>query len=233
MGSNLKRPEEMAAFFDSRVEEYEDHMRQNITSFERFYHSIQGTVDRTGALVDILDLGCGTALQLEGIFTKAPNAKVVAIDMSQKMLARLREKYSARLGQIETVQGSYLDLPFGENRFDYVVSVQTMHHLLQDIKRTLYARIRRALKPGGKYIEGDYIVTPEEEEQKLAEYYEKLRWVGTSAEGLYHIDIPFSVQTQRKLLAEAGFIKVDVIHHEDSAAVFVAIPGPSRDARFP
>jgi hypothetical protein len=77
------------------------------------------------------------------------------------------------------------------------------------------------LKAKGKYIEGDYVVSKEKEEQMLAEYREKVRFMGECKEGNYHTDIPLTMEIQRELLLRAGFAKVEVIWEEGEAAVYV------------
>jgi len=45
-----------------------------------------------------------------------------------------------------------------------------MHHWLEDEKLPLYQKIYRALKPGGIYIEGDYVVEDSIMEEMLERY---------------------------------------------------------------
>ena len=147
----------MAEFFDRRVNGYEEHVREILPGFDGFYSSVAGQIPATGEPLSILDLGCGTGLELDFIFARAPNARVTAVDLSSEMLARLRARlertwYGPRM---EIVQGSYLTMPFPAGGFDYVVSVQTMHHFTPDVKLGLYTGIADALKAGGRYIEGD------------------------------------------------------------------------------
>jgi tRNA (cmo5U34)-methyltransferase len=220
----LNKPEEMAAFFDSRVEGYDEHMQGMFKDFNLYYENVAGPITETRNVVNILDLGCGTGNELRRIFQKAPNARVKAIDLSNQMLKKLMIKYKPYLGQMEIVRGSYLTIPFEEAHYDYVVSVYTMHHFTADTKRKLYTKILRSLKPGGKYIEGDCVVSPEKEQQLLENYYKSLELVDDSQNKLYHMDIPFSIETQIHLFKEAGFSKVDVIYHreDEEAAILVA-----------
>lgn len=216
-------PEAMGEFFDRRADGYEEHMRGNIAGFEGFYAAVEGQVPETGGKVEVLDLGCGTGLELAGVFRRAPRAQVTGIDLSQRMLDILRRSYAERANQIRLIQGSYLTVPLPEGRFDCAISVQTMHHLLPEPKVELYRRICRALRPGGRYVEGDYVVSPEEDESLLQAYRERMNGPG---DGRYHIDVPFSVPTQKRLLIEAGFTTVEVVYHQHSAAVLVATKGP-------
>jgi hypothetical protein len=78
------------------------------------------------------------------------------------------------------------------------------------------------LKEGGTYIEGDYVVSDEEASQLLAEYREKMEQVEKRGEGIYHIDIPLTVEMQQELLLEAGFAEVKLIWEEGESVVYVA-----------
>jgi tRNA (cmo5U34)-methyltransferase len=228
----LSNYELMAEFFDSRVGGYEEHMREILPAFDEFYSSVAAQIPTTTEPLSILDLGCGTGLELDFIFARVPNARVTAVDLSSEMLARLKAKLErAWYGpQVEIVQGSYLTMPFPADGFDYVVSVQTMHHFTPDVKLGLYARIADALKAGGMYIEGDYVAPPDEERSLLARYAEVMRSLRAAgvvgedelADGKYHIDIPPSVQSQVAVLREAGFAYVEVVFEQGAAAVFRA-----------
>ncbi|MBU4349480.1 class I SAM-dependent methyltransferase [bacterium] len=112
------KPVKMSQFFNERADVYDQHMKQTVTSFEKFYNIISVPIDRTKEAVEILDLGCGTGLELEGIFSKAPNAVITCMDLSEKMLSKLKSKYSRYLDQIKPVKGSYLIVPFPEKKYD-------------------------------------------------------------------------------------------------------------------
>jgi tRNA (cmo5U34)-methyltransferase len=82
--------ERMADFFDARSEGYEEHMAQSVSSFDRFYAAIASPVPETDEELYILDLGCGTGVELEAILSRAPNAAITGIDVSAQMLHKLR-----------------------------------------------------------------------------------------------------------------------------------------------
>ena len=185
------RPTSMGEFFDYRVSGYEDHMRHTINSFDSFYEHISLPIERTSAQIQILDLGCGTGLEFPHLLEKAPNAVITGIDVSSGMLAKLEQKYAEYKDQIKLITASFLEVDLGSRRFDYALSVMSMHHLVHDFKLDLYKRIHRSLRPGGKYIEGDYIVSKEEEQSFLAEFAEKMERFGLPLDQLFHVDIPF------------------------------------------
>jgi tRNA (cmo5U34)-methyltransferase len=217
-------PEKMAAFFDQRADGYDQHMQTSVARFESFYAAVAQPIACTDREVHVLDIGCGTGLELERIFQRAPNARITAIDLSEKMLTQLRSKYAERSNQIKLIQDSYLDVNFGERCYDYSVSVMTMtlHHLLPTRKMRLYQKIRRSLKEGGRYIEGDYVVSKEKEAQYLAECQKKIALVGDSPQSNYHLDIPLTIERKIDVLHWAGFTKIDIIWEEKEAIVLTA-----------
>jgi len=101
----------------------------------------------------LLDLGAGT-----GLFTLAAAkqyAKVYAVDISEPMLAKAREKaQKAGLSNIEYRQGGFLSYEHQGDPVDVVVSQMAMHHLPDVWKYVALVRIASLLKPGGTlYLE--------------------------------------------------------------------------------
>ena len=220
--SENNTPVEIGAFFDDKASTYDDHQRANIAHFGSRHMTVAGAIEETGRELRILDLGCGTGIELEMILARVPNARITCIDISGGMLEELRRKYTDSLEQLEVIQGSLLDIPFGEGHYEYVVSVLVMHHFTYSQKLNLYRRVRKALHSGGMYLEGDYYLLPEEEKQHLEKYQQLLNTGAISPDIGYHIDIPFSVARQREVLLEAGFLKVEVLYEGTNAAVFSA-----------
>ena len=217
--------EEMAAFFDARAAGYDEHIRGYVFGgevFNQFYDAVSAAIEPTEWAIRVLDLGCGTGLELEALFARAPNAQITGVDVAEGMLAGLRATHRARMDQITLVTDSYLTMSLGTQAYDYVVSVLSMHHVLHATKRALYARICAALKPGGKYIEGDSVTKVESEGAFLAEYDRSMAEFPGAEDGDLHVDVPFSLETQRRLLLEAGFRDFELLWERDSSWVWNA-----------
>lgn len=212
--------EEMASFFNERAEGYEKHMKETVNSFHLYYQLVSSPIKPTNEPIEVLDLGCGTGLEIKGIFEKAPNAKVTCIDMSKEMLNILQVSYKEYKDQITIVNDSYLKVPFEKGKYDYIISVMTMHHFLEDEKLKLYKKMRKAIKTDGRYIEGDYVVEQSKAKELLEEYRNAYEKHGLEAAGLYHIDIPFSMETQKKLLQKAGFNKFETVFKEGEHTIY-------------
>ena len=209
----------MADFFDARAEGYEEHMFTYVGSADIYYKE---TARCFPVMKDmrLLDLGCGTGLELDELFPLMPDLQVTGVDMADKMLDILRKKHAGRA--MTLIQGDYLTVPLEGDYFDAAVAVQTMHHFRDPEKLTLYRKIRDALKPGGLYVETDYIAADAEEEREMLLEADRLLAEQGDGEGLFHIDIPFTVEHQLGLLREAGFEHVRLIWKKDAAAIMTA-----------
>ncbi len=216
-----KKPEIMADFFNKRAETYDEHMKENIEFFDQLYDSISSCIVKTESKVRIMDIGCGTGLELQGILDRAPNAAITAIDVSTEMLDRLKNRFKDHLHQITLIKDSYLTFSFDQKSYDYIVAVMTLHHLLPPPKMKLYEQILNSLRPSGKYVEGDWVVSSEKERQFLSKYEQWSRTAEAVIDGSHHVDIPFSLETQKRLLREAGFSNVDIVWEHGEAAVYV------------
>ena len=217
--------EEMKSFFDSRVNGYDEHMASNVEEYDKFYRNIASPFEKTNEPIEVLDLGAGTGLELQFILAKAPNANITAVDLSEEMLRKLVNKYEKIGTQIKTIAGSYLSLELVPQSFDYIVSVMSLHHLRPVKKIALYKKLKKALIPTGIYVEGDYIVSIQEEKELLKTFLRQKKNDSLLEDGQYHIDIPFSEETQIQTLKDAGFKEVNVIFRTSRSNVVVAKSG--------
>ena len=201
--------EKMSDFFEARLDGYDAHMMTNIAFAAEFYPFTAGALPTAGNC-RILDLGCGTGLELAYYLAENPSARITGIDLSRGMLDALREKFHDK--KINLICGSYFDVPLGEGCFDAAVSVESLHHFTKEAKIPLYAKLCRALKPGGYFILTDYFSLSDEEEQSFFAELARLKAEqGISDEEFYHFDTPLTVQHETETLLEAGFASVDVL----------------------
>jgi tRNA (cmo5U34)-methyltransferase len=201
--------ERMDEFFDSRLDGYEEHMLSAIEGAGEFYpFTAEQLPMQSGARV--LDLGCGTGLELKYYLARNPRASIMGIDLACGMLEKLR---SNLLGyDVTTICASYFDYPFGEECFDGAVSVESLHHFTAEEKIPLYKKVYSALKPGSSFILTDYFSKCDEEEKKyrsdLLELREKQ---GITDEKFYHFDTPLTTAHEIEALKIAGFDKVEAL----------------------
>ena len=208
--------EEMADFFSNRIIEYNN---VHLENWGEEYAHIADFFDE--GLKTLLDIGCGTGLELESMYKRFPEVKVTGIDLSESMLDKLRESYGDK--NIEIINANYFEYPFEENKFDAAMSFETLHHFKYEKKQLIYNKLYRTIKAGGYYIECDYIACCDEEEALCLDEYEYRRKQNNISEDmLIHIDIPLTLGHQYELMKNSGFKTVEVLHQNYGTVIIKA-----------
>ena len=211
--------EKMTEFFTNRVDIYDEHMLHDVPGCRTAYQKMAQLLRPDVAT--LLDLGCGTGLELDAIFRLYPDIQVTGIDLTQAMLDRLRQKHPDK--EMTLVCADYFVTELGKKQYDAAVSFQTMHHFVHEQKRGLYTKLCAALKPGGMYIECDYMVeTQEEEDLYFAENRRIRDEMRIAPDEFYHYDTPCTVENQMQLLYDAGFVSVKLMFREENTTILVA-----------
>ncbi|HEY2767096.1 MAG TPA: methyltransferase domain-containing protein [Solirubrobacteraceae bacterium] len=120
------------------------------------YDRISGPMEALGlAVLDrlalrgdevVLDAGCGSGRITEALIQRLPHGKVIAVDASESMVAAAR----VRLGPDADIRrADLLELEL-EQPVDAILSTATFHWIA-DHER-LFARLRTALRPGGRLL---------------------------------------------------------------------------------
>ena len=196
-------------------------MLTNIESADEFYPYTAKQLPTTENC-HILDLGCGTGLELEEYFLLNPSARIMGIDLSQGMLSALKKKFADK--DITLVCGSYFDVPFGVCAFDSAVSVESLHHFTKEEKVPLYTKLHRALKDGGYFVLTDYFSLSDEEEQMHQQNLIALKAEqGIDDDAFYHYDTPLTVKHETEALMEAGFSSVLVLKNWGATYIIKAV----------
>ena len=200
--------ERMGEFFDNRVSGYDEHMLSEIEGAKEFYPFTASQLPQGKAKV--LDLGCGTGLELEYYLSSNPQSEITGVDLAPEMLKALENKLSGK--NIKLILGSYFDVPFGEKIYDAAVSVESLHHFTKAEKIPLYKKLRNALKDGGYFILTDYFAATEADERFFRSELVRLKREQEIDDGeFYHYDTPRTVQNETDALLEAGFSKVEAL----------------------
>lgn len=200
--------EKMSDFFENRLDGYDEHMLRDIESAEIFYPYTANQLPKEKDCT-ILDLGCGTGLELEFYFKLNPTARVTGIDLCVPMLDRLKEKFADK--QIKLIVGSYFDVPLGANIYAAAVSVESLHHFTKEIKIPLYKKLYSALKENGYFVLTDYFAPDDSYETfYFSELARLKREAGISDSDFYHYDTPLTVAHETEALNAGGFRRVEI-----------------------
>ena len=205
----MMKLEKMDDFFAVRIDGYDEHMKRNIEGASGFYAytaSLLPSADGSR----VLDLGCGTGLELEEYFTLNPGAAVTGIDLSEAMLNALKAKFPEK--NLTLIRASYFDVPFVSGAYDAAVSVESLHHFPAALKASLYGKLHAALAEKGVFVLTDYFAESEEMEK---EYFENLAALkkeqGLPDDVFYHYDTPLTVEHETDILRQAGFRDVRIM----------------------
>jgi SAM-dependent methyltransferase len=142
--------------------------------------------------VEVLDVGSGIGGPAR-YFARAYDADVTGVDLTPAFV-ELASDLTARTGladRVRFVEGSALDLPFEDGRFD----LATMNHVGMNIadKARVFAEVRRVLRPGGRFVVYDLMRVGE------GELPMPMPWADTAETSF--VETP---ERYRALLADAG-----------------------------
>jgi SAM-dependent methyltransferase len=94
----------------------------------------------------LLDLGCGVGMLA---LLKRKNVTLTGVDISDQCVAAAR-----RNGYDATVCADLVALPFPDDSFDYVASLDVIGHIAFEQKDKMLAEIKRVLRPDGVTLHG-------------------------------------------------------------------------------
>jgi len=177
-----------------------------------------------------VDLGIGTAHGAQIFLSGEKSQRIVGIDFSEKMLGKARQNLSASglLGRAELVNADFTEWSFPEEQFDVCFSAIAIHNATNECKRKLFKSVFESLKPGGFFVNGDFVQSESAVGQDAWRlfYQTHLRAHLNEKEleaWLHHAfvdDKPAKLQEQRAWLEEAGFSEFGVIWQKNNLAVY-------------
>ena len=205
-----------------------DEMLNELTNYLAFY-----LADRPHP--QVLDLGSGTGSLVGLLLSRIATATVVAIDTDPAMMVEARERLAAVLPRVTHLLRDFLGpLPGGS---DACMASLALHHITElTEKGRLYRQILGALNPDGIFINADIMFA----ENRLLEKWMRANWTRhLLASGFSQPEVEehfrqwsiedryFEVQTELRLLHEAGFSNLEVVWRRGPMAVLAGHKGAS------
>ena len=216
--------------FNLVAEEYDANRRKFIPCFDDYYES---TTRFIAAGIDepkrILDLGAGTGLLSYYWYQHFPKAEYVLVDVSEEMLKIARKRFSG-IATVDFQVADYADtLPKGY--FDVIVSALSVHHLENDGKKNLFARVYEKLPNGGIFVNYDQFCAGQLDlDNWFDSYWERqLMHSGLTAHDIAlwkerrKLDRECSVEQEIEMLRECRFKAVKCVYSCQKFSVIVAI----------
>jgi 2-polyprenyl-3-methyl-5-hydroxy-6-metoxy-1,4-benzoquinol methylase len=100
---------------------------------------------------DVLEVGCGAGMLSIALADRG--RRVTGVDVSEVILEEAR-RHAAGAVDLRRVDGVFL--PFADESFDFVYSVEVLEHLHEEDARAHLREVRRVLRRGGAY----WLLTP-------------------------------------------------------------------------
>jgi len=101
--------------------------------------------------MNILDVGCGTGTHLE--LYQRYGCNLYGIDLSPSML----EVAQVRLGETARVElGDATNMPYEDNKFDLIISMLSLHEMIQKTRSSVIEEMKRVLKDDGRILLVDF-----------------------------------------------------------------------------
>jgi SAM-dependent methyltransferase len=104
----------------------------------------------------LLEVPIGTGILTAPKYKNYPNAKITCLDYSEGMMTIAKMRFGAmNIENVHFIQGDVGHLPFEDNHFDVVISLNGFHAFLD--KEAAFSETLRVLKKGGLFIGCFYI----------------------------------------------------------------------------
>jgi len=215
--------------FDTVAGQYDAQRKWIIPEMQEFYGAAVWVAEWSGRAPQILDIGAGTGLLSALMLDKYPDASLTLLDFAEQMLAVARQRFVGRKNT-RYITGDYRDTGFG-GTYDIICSALSIHHLADEEKVALYARIFSALNPGGVFVNADQArgETPALD-RRFMEYWDAFLKTGPLSDAQREeirrrrdtLDRNASLFSQFLWLQSAGFSDVDIIYRN---RMFVVLTG--------
>jgi tRNA (cmo5U34)-methyltransferase len=209
--------------FDITASTYDADRARLIPCYDAFYRRATDLIVHDAH--SILDLGAGTGLLSQFVRQWYPKAHIILADLSEPMLEKARVRFAGD-NNVSFEVTDYTTAPIN-GTYDSIVSALSIHHIDDEAKRALFAKIFAALRPGGTFVNAEQVAGPTQEIDKRYKelWLEQVREAGATpdqiADSLYRQqdDRCASVEDQLDWMRRAGFTDADCWFKDNRFAV--------------
>ena len=124
-------------------------MAPNVRLAPDYLAGLAALYDVPHALTDVLDIGCGTGVELERLGPIAPG-RLVGVDLSADACDQARARCAPFGDRVRIDHADFLDLDAGKlGQFDLILHIGCLYVVPPEVRRHVLDLIGRCLKPGG------------------------------------------------------------------------------------
>ena len=109
----------------------------------------------------VLDLGCGPGTYFREILRTHPGTTATAVDTRDVIPITRRHVEAEGLGErVTLLEGDFFEVDLPAGAHDVALASNIVHIYGEDQVRTLFRRMHRALRPGGRVLVNDFFTDP-------------------------------------------------------------------------
>ncbi|MBG9377106.1 class I SAM-dependent methyltransferase [Panacibacter sp. DH6] len=213
--------------FKAVSEKYDAQRRHLIPCFNDFYTIPLELSEEIKDVKKVLDVGAGTGLMSAFFYEKYPAASFTLVDLSEDMLTKAKERFQQQ-ENFEYIIADFSTADLGKSTYDLIVSGLAIHHLEHALKKELFSKIYKALKPGGWFINADQVEggTKEADDIYRGNWKKKVEnsplttEAKQSAYKRIQLDIMAPLNDQLSWLRQAGFRQANCYYQYFNFVVF-------------
>ena len=159
----------------------------------------------------VLDIGCGGGATLHRMAEKVTSGHVTGVDYSDVSVetSRRNNEKNIRSGKMDVLEGSVENLPFADDSFDKIITVESFYFWPEPQENL--KEVRRVLKEGGTFL-------------LVADTYNKKGLDPKTLENIcrFHLFTP-TAEEFRKLFEKAGFTDIQI--HVKEGTDWICVEG--------
>jgi ubiquinone/menaquinone biosynthesis C-methylase UbiE len=165
----------------------------------------------------VLDIAAGHGIFGITIAQRLPGCHVVALDWPKVLEVALENARAHGVSErYSTLPGDAFELDYGRQAYDLVLLTNFLHHFDAPTCAALLARIRAALRPGGRAIALEFIPNEDRLSPSVAAAFPLMMLATTPAGDAY------TFAQYERLFREAGFSRCELITHPQLEQQLVA-----------
>ena len=158
--------------YEARAPRYDEFAAVTMGDRKRQRHYLEDLLRKHRFMHDtFLELGCGTGYFSEVFFQRRPDISGHLVDGSAEMLELCRQRLSdsVRKARFQHCRFEACDWSV-EKAFDVVFSAYAIHHVADEEKWKLFAKIKEQLCPSGMFILFDNFLPREPRSREVIEF---------------------------------------------------------------
>lgn len=216
--------------FNRVAQEYDTNRKKFIPCFDDYYKETTKMIcSNIVKPKRILDLGAGTGLLTYFWYEQCPTSEYVLVDIADEMLDVARKRFAG----LDNISYQIMDYSkeFPDEDFDFIMSALSIHHLTNEDKMKVFARVYDKLPEGGIFINYDQFCAEQSDMNQWFNTYWEYQIAGSGLDDRNielwserrKLDKECALEDETEMLYKCKFRTVKCIYSYHKFSVVVAI----------